>query len=126
MYRGGVDVKCGSTVLPLPLVVVSTGASLLGLNWIEAFQLDINALLYTPKASAELPSANVHTVGVPTDLETSIGTCFKACNVCAVTAPAPAVNLSPWPLPDEPWDRIHVDFTGPLLGKWPSVVRMPN
>ena len=64
-----VDVKCGSTVLPLPLVVVSSGASLLGLNWIQAFQLDINALLYTPKVSAEPPSADVHTVGVPTDLD---------------------------------------------------------
>ena len=63
------DVKCGSTVLPLPLVVVSSGASLLGLNWIQVFQLDINALLYTQKASAELPSADVHTVGVPTDLD---------------------------------------------------------
>ena len=63
-----VDVKCGSTVLPLPLVVVSSGASLLGLNWIQAFQLD-NALLYTPKVSAEPPSADVHTVGVPTDLD---------------------------------------------------------
>ncbi|KAI0229609.1 hypothetical protein LSAT2_019953, partial [Lamellibrachia satsuma] len=52
-----------------------------------------------------------------------------------VTAPAPTANLSPWPLPDEPWDRIHVDFAGPFLGnmwmlvmdaysKWPSVVRM--
>ena len=64
-----VDVKCGSTVLQLPLVVVSSGASLLGLNWIQAFQLDINALLYTPKASAELLSADVHTMGVPTDLD---------------------------------------------------------
>ena len=63
-----VDVKCGSTVLQLPLVV-SSGASLLGLNWIQAFQLDINALLYTPKASAELLSAGVHTMGVPTDLD---------------------------------------------------------
>ena len=64
-----VDVKCGSTVLPLPLVVVCSGASLLGLNWIQAFQLYINALLYMPKVSAELPSADVHTVGVPTDLD---------------------------------------------------------
>ena len=64
-----VDVKCGSTVLPFTLVVVSSGASLLGLYWIQAFQLDINALLYTPKASAELPSADVHTVSVPTDLD---------------------------------------------------------
>ena len=63
-----VHVKCGSTVLSLPLVVVSSGASLLGLNWIQAFQLDINALFYTPKGSAERPSADVHTVGVLTTL----------------------------------------------------------
>ena len=67
-----VDVTCGSTVLPVPLVVVSSGASLLGLNWIQAFQLDINAILYTPKASSELPSADVHTVGGPTDLDLKI------------------------------------------------------
>ena len=64
-----VDVKCGSTVPPLPLFVVSSGASLLGLNWMQAFQLDTNALLYTPKVSAEPPSTDVHTVGVPTDLD---------------------------------------------------------
>ena len=69
MGKCTVDVKCGSTVLQLPLVVVSSGASLLGLNWIQAFQLDINALLYTPKASAELLCADVHTMGVPTDLD---------------------------------------------------------
>ena len=65
----------------------------------------------------------------------NIEACCKACNVCAVTAPEPTANLSPWPLPDEPWDRIHVDFAGPFLGnmwmlvmdaysKWPSVGRM--
>lgn len=69
------------------------------------------------------------------NIEASVEACCKACNVCAVTAPAPTANLSPWPLPDEPWDRIHVDFAGPFLGnmwmlvmdtysKWPSVVRM--
>ena len=63
------DVKCGTTMLQLPLVVVNSGASLFGLNWIQAFKLDINTLLYTPNASAQLPSADVHTVGVPADLD---------------------------------------------------------
>ena len=69
------------------------------------------------------------------NIEASVEACCKACNVCAVTAPAPTANLSPWPLSDEPWDRIHVDFAGPFLGnmwmlvmdaysKWLSVVRM--
>ena len=71
------------------------------------------------------------------NIETTIETCWKACNVCAVTAPAPAANLSPWPIPDNPWDRVHVDFAGPFLGsmwllavdahsKWPSVIRLAN
>ena len=71
------------------------------------------------------------------NIETTIETCCKACNVCAVTAPAPAANLYPWPIPDNPWDRVHVDFAGPFLGsmwllamdahsKWPSVIRLAN
>ena len=71
------------------------------------------------------------------NIETTIETCCKACTVCAVTAPAPAANLSPWPIPDNPWVRVHVDFAGPFLGsmwllamdahsKWPSVIRLAN
>ena len=169
-----VAVKCGSTVFPLPLVVVSSGASLLGLNWIQAFRIDINALLYTPKVSAEPPSADVHTVGMTTaviDASTTKSTGTQPHVTTAVidastpkhtgtqtdvttamtdvptpkptgtqpdvTAPAPAANLSPWPIPDNPWDRVHVDFAGPFLGsmwllamdahsKWPSVIRIAN
>ena len=52
------------------------------------------------------------------NIEMCIETCCKACNVCAVTAPAPApaAKLSPWPLPDEPWGRIRVDFASQFLG----------
>ena len=138
-----VDVTCGSTVLPLPLVVVSSGASLLGLNWIQAFQLDINALLYTPKASAELLSADVHTVGVPTDLDLKkviadhpsifapgLGLCTKAHlqprdsvqPKFSKARPVPfsrinAVEKDLQRLEDlNPWDRVHVNFAGPFLG----------
>ena len=71
------------------------------------------------------------------NIEKSIETYCKACNVCAVTAPAPAVNFAPWPIPDTPWDRVHVDFAGPSRGsmwllamdahsKWPSIIRRMN
>ena len=63
------------------------------------------------KTMARLPAICL----VATNIGTIINTCCKACNVCAVTASAPAANLSPWPLPDEPWDRIHVDFAGSCL-----------
>ena len=47
----------------------------------------------------------------------------------------PVAPLHPWCWPTRPWQRIHVDFAGPLLGrsylivvdvysKWPEVVEM--
>ena len=69
------------------------------------------------------------------NIDTRIKTSCKPCNVCTVTAPAPASNLPSCLLPDEPWDRIHMDFVGQFLGdilvmdahsKWPSLVGMPN
>ena len=132
-----------SATTPPPLVVVSSGASLLGLNWIQAFQLDINALHYTPKASAELLSADVHTVGVPTDLDLKkmiadhpsifapgLGLCTKAHlqprdsvqPKFSKARPVPfsrinAVEKELQRLEDlNPWDRVHVNFAGPFLG----------
>ena len=138
-----VNITCGSTVLPLPLVVVSSDASLLGLNWIQAFQLDINALLYTPKASAELLSADVHTVGVPTDLDLKkviadhpsifapgLGLCTKVHlqprdSVQPKFSKARPVHFSRINAVEKelqrlkdlnPWERVHVNFAGPFLG----------
>ena len=126
-----------------PVVVVSSGASLLGLNWIQAFQLYINALLYTPKASAELLSADAHTVGVPTDLDLKkviadhpsifapgLGLCTKAHlqprdsvqPKFSKARPVPfsrinAVEKELQRLDDlNPWDRVHVNFAGPFMG----------
>ena len=47
------------------------------------------------------------------------------------------VPLQPWAWPAKPWQRIHVDFAGPFLGKmfflvvdahskWPEVYEMPS
>ena len=29
----------------------------------------------------------------------------------------PAVPMHPWEWPEHPWDRIHIDFAGPFMGK---------
>ncbi|GJQ72688.1 hypothetical protein Trydic_g1346 [Trypoxylus dichotomus] len=28
----------------------------------------------------------------------------------------PKAELNPWPFPSQPWERIHIDYLGPLLG----------
>ena len=62
----------------------------------------------------------------------------KSCKACLSVAPIPAVSsLHPWLWPSKPWQRIHVDFAGPLGGcmyflimdshsKWPEICEMPS
>lgn len=40
------------------------------------------------------------------------------CSICQTLRSAPPrVPLTPWPLPDKPWQRIHIDFLGPINAK---------
>lgn len=60
----------------------------------------------------------------------------QRCHNCAVNAKAPIKEvLHPWPIPDKPWQRLHIDFAGPIgqdyffvvvdaHSNWPEVVRM--
>ena len=47
----------------------------------------------------------------------------KSCNRCQEHRKSPPVApLNPWPWPEKPWSRIHVDFAGPFMGKMILVV----
>ena len=70
--------------------------------------------------------------GLGKDLESYVQKC-EACQVVR-NAPAPA-PLHPWLWPSKPWQRIHVDFAGPVEGKmfllvvdahskWPEIIEM--
>lgn len=60
----------------------------------------------------------------------------RGCAVCASVADAPPAHApSPWPWPDRPWSRLHLDFLGPMLGttylvvvdacsKWIEAIKM--
>ena len=70
--------------------------------------------------------------GVDRDLEE----CARSCLSCQAVRNAPTVApLHPWVWPAKPWQRIHIDFAGPFMGrtflividahsKWPEVVEM--
>ena len=63
-----VDVQYRSTKLQLALIIVDSGVPLFGLNWIQAFQVDVNSMLYPiVNATASSPT-DVHAVEV-NDLE---------------------------------------------------------
>ncbi|XP_041785652.1 uncharacterized protein K02A2.6-like isoform X1 [Anopheles merus] len=59
----------------------------------------------------------------------------KGCHACAIAAKtSPREKPVPWPATQKPWERIHIDFAGPIDGdyflivvdaftKWPEVIR---
>ena len=69
------------------------------------------------------------------NIEVDIAAHCKDCTACAETGPNQPENLSAWPVPDGPWQRIHIDFAGPFLdhmwlvvmdsySKWPHVLKL--
>lgn len=56
---------------------------------------------------------------IDADLEAQV----KQCNQCQINQPfPPAVPMHPWEWPEHPWERIHLDYAGPFLGKMFLVV----
>lgn len=51
-------------------------------------------------------------------LEAEIEALVNTCQVCQENRNLPAVApLHPWEWPSKPWQRVHVDYAGPFLGK---------
>jgi hypothetical protein len=57
-------------------------------------------------------------------IDNAIETHVKQCISCQLNRPAePETPLNPWNTPDGPWERIHIDFTGPFEGlQWFIVI----
>ena len=52
--------------------------------------------------------------GMDGDLES----CVKVCEACQVNQKTPpVVPLHPWSWPQKPWERVHIDYAGPFMGK---------
>ena len=68
-------------------------------------------------------------------LDKDIETIVRACVSCQSVNGAPQkALLHPWIWPTKPWQRIHIDFTGPFQGmvffllvdthfKWPEITK---
>ena len=41
----------------------------------------------------------------------------RNCAICRLTAKSPPAEFKPWPIPTKPWERLHLDYAGPFLGK---------
>ena len=69
-------------------------------------------------------------------LDKAVESCAKACPSCQANKNLPAKSpLHPWSWPTSPWERIHVDYAGPIMGKmllvitdahskWPEIYTM--
>ena len=50
-------------------------------------------------------------------IDENIETVVKECAVCQENAKMPSKNYATWSWPVGPWQRIHLDFAGPFMGK---------
>ena len=69
-------------------------------------------------------------------IDTDIDSIAKSCEICLSLKNKPTISpLHPWSWPANPWQRVHVDFAGPIFGrmyllaidlhsKWPEVWEM--
>ena len=79
-----------------------------------------------------LARQSVYWHGIDRDIESMV----KTCDACQKAAKMPIKNtLSPWPEPSQAWERIHIDFAGPMensmflvvvdaYSKWPEIIQM--
>lgn len=70
------------------------------------------------------------------EMNKQINAYVQRCESCATNAKAPRKEvLHAWPRPDRPWQRIHVDFAGPMdndyffiivdaYSNWPEIFKM--
>ena len=55
-------------------------------------------------------------------INNDIATFVKNCDKCAHKDFHRPANLKPWPIPYEVWQRVHMDYCGPFLGKYYTLV----
>ncbi|XP_061506314.1 uncharacterized protein K02A2.6-like [Anopheles gambiae] len=68
-------------------------------------------------------------------IDKDISECVASCERCQAVSKSPAHSTPiPWPKPSSPWQRVHIDYAGPLEGdyflivvdaysKWPEIVK---
>lgn len=68
------------------------------------------------------------------NIDSDIKSLVQSCHKCASVAKMPIKTLlHPWPKPSEPWQRLHIDYAGPVEGqyflvlvdvlpKWPEII----
>lgn len=59
-------------------------------------------------------------------IDSQIENMAKTCTSCSSIMKAPTkTNLESWPIPDGPWQRIHIDYAGPIDDKFYLVIVDP-
>ncbi|KAL7724906.1 hypothetical protein ACLKA6_020042 [Drosophila palustris] len=48
-------------------------------------------------------------------IDEDIAQMAKGCSICKVVNPAPVKEFLSWPKPTSAWERIHIDFAGPII-----------
>ncbi|KFD49044.1 hypothetical protein M513_10092 [Trichuris suis] len=50
-------------------------------------------------------------------LDAETGKVGSRCSSCTAVAADPLREYQPWPIPKDPWERVHIDYAGPFWGQ---------
>lgn len=57
------------------------------------------------------------------NIDDDVEDCVRHCSSCAEATKAPRKTLlESWPLPTKPWERVHIDYAGPIDGYYYLVI----
>lgn len=98
------------------------------------FQKKVLQLLHKGHPGVERMRAAARSYVYWPGIDESIAQLVRTCTECARVAKTNTkTNLESWPAPDKPWQRLHIDYAGPVdewyylilvdaYTKWPEVV----
>lgn len=83
----------------------------------KSLQAQVLAILHASHPGVEktkmIARSHVWWPGIDNDISNNV----KSCTTCqAQHRAAKPVQQTPWPFPQRPWSRLHIDFGGPFLG----------
>ena len=104
----------------------------------ESMRKDVLSLIHAAHMGISQTKALARGYVYWPNMDAEIENIVKSCEPCQLNQKKPAKSTPhPWNKATEPWERIHIDFCGPIFGsmwmivvcsysKWLEVVKMPN
>ena len=104
----------------------------------SALRPDVIQLIHAAHPGIQCSKAIARSIVWWPGLDEDLTKAVRACQPCQLAANLPVkAQFQPWPKATQPWERVHLDYAGPFMGKvfliavdafskWPVIKVMPD